>query len=444
MAARPVVLTAAAVARLKPNSKRREVPDGGAHGLSVLIHPSGAKSWVMRYRRPGNMSAMTKLTLGSADVSGAEGEREPVIGGHLTLAAARRLAAEVHRQRALGRDPAAELRAEKQGRQQASMFPEAARNYIEEHARPRTRRWEETARLLGLRPADLELIRDGIAYRWRDRDIDAITGHDIYTAVDDARRHGVPGLPRRKGISEGRARALASALSGLFGWLAKNRKVATNPCIGMHRPAASPARERVLSDDELRWLWSACAVVGEPFGSLVKLLLITGARLNEVAQMTTDELDGATWNIPGSRTKNHRPHTVPLPALAQDIIAGLKAIGGERGYLFTTNGSTAVSGFSKVKVRIDAAMRAAAPPGTDIPPWRLHDLRRTAATGMARAGADLHVIERALNHISGSFGGIVGVYQKHRFEEQVADALEAWSKMVRSIVEPSNVVPLRA
>ena len=76
----------------------------------------------------------------------------------------------------------------------------------------------------------------------------------------------------------------------------------------MHRPAASPARERV-SDDEVRWLWSACAVVGEPFGSLIKLLLLTGARLNEAAGMTLGELDGTTWNIPGSRTKNHRPHT---------------------------------------------------------------------------------------------------------------------------------------
>ena len=161
----------------------------------------------MRYRRPGNMSTITKLTLGSADVSGAEGERErePVIGGDLTLrgAPSRRRGAPPARPRPR---PGRRTQGGEAGAPASKDVPDAARDYIAEHARPNTRRWEETARLLGLRPADLEPIRDGLGHRWRDRAIDAITGHDVYAAVDDALRHGLPGLPRRKGISEGRAR----------------------------------------------------------------------------------------------------------------------------------------------------------------------------------------------------------------------------------------------
>jgi integrase len=120
--------------------------------------------------------------------------------------------------------------------------------------------------------------------------------------------------------------------------------------------------------------------------------------------------------------------------MAREVIAKLPVRGP---YVFSANGRTPMSGWSAVKRRLDAHMQ------TD--PWRLHDLRRTAVTGMARAGADLHVIERAVNHVSGSFGGIVGVYQKHRYADQVKAALEAWSRLLQQIVEHtnSNVVELR-
>jgi len=172
--------------------------------------------------------------------------------------------------------------------------------------------------------------------------------------------------------------------------------------------------------------------------------------------MTRSELDGARWAIPGARTKNKRPHAIALPPLALDVIAGVKAIYGDAGYVFSTSGTRPISGFSKVKSRLDAAMldlarREAADRGLDpaqikIQDWRLHDLRRTAATGMQRAGADVHVIERTLNHFSGTFGGIVSTYQQHKFETEVRAAVEAWSKLLLSIVGelPPNVVPIRA
>jgi integrase len=190
----------------------------------------------------------------------------------------------------------------------------------------------------------------------------------------------------------------------------------------------------VLSDSEIRWFWTACDTLGSPFGPLLKILLVTGARLNEVARMTRHELseDGSTWTLSGARTKNRRSHILALPQLARDILGEVKVISSEAAIVFSTNGRTPVSGFSKMKTQLDREMQALA--GKDIPPWRLHDLRRTAATGMARAGADLHVIERALNHMSGSFGGIVAVYQRHKFEVEVKSALKAWSDLLCSIL----------
>ena len=162
----------------------------------------------------------------------------------------------------------------------------------------------------------------------------------------------------------------------------------------------------MLSDSEIRWFWTACDTLGSPFGPLLKILLVTGARLNEVARMTRHELseDGSTWVLSGARTKNRRSHVLVLPPLAQEILGEVKIISGEAAIVFSTNGRTPVSGFSKMKARLDREMRALA--GKDIPPWRLHDLRRTAATGMARAGAGLHVIERALNHVPGALGAL--------------------------------------
>jgi integrase len=439
------VLTAAAVERLKPGAKRIELSDAGAPGLFLIIQPSGSKSWAMRFRRTGERAA--KLTLGPVDLSGREAPGEPTLGTPLSLAAARRLAAEIQRQRALGRDVVADYAAEKHRRLSAaeSTFGIAVRRFIDEHARPKTRRWKETARVLGLRPDDLSNIRGGLADRWRDRPVTEITAGDIHAVVEESRRRGIPGLARRaKVVSEARARGMLAALSPLFDWLHRGRVVGANPCHGVHRPSAPSARDRVLSDHEVRLFWSACEEVGHPFEPLLKLLLITGARREEAARMTAEELsdDREMWTLPPSRTKNKREHRVPLPPLARELIGSSPT----SGFLFTTTrGKTPVSGFSKIKSRLDARMRAASSKKA-IPLWRIHDLRRTAATGMARAGADLQVIERALNHVSGSYGGIVGVYQKHRYDDEVRAALAGWASLLRGIVEnagSSNVVPLR-
>jgi integrase len=434
-------LTAVAVKNYQPGKARREISDSGCAGLYLVIQTSGHKSWALRFRRPNGKSA--KLVLGPVDLSGKEAADEPVLGTPLTVASARRLAADVHRQRARGRDVVADHDAAKRRQRSEhatrakSTFAAAARDFVEGHAMKKTRRWQEQARLLGLQPnaEGLEVIRGGLADRWRDKPIAEIDGHDIHALTDEARRKGVPGLERRSDKpTEARARAMFSCLSKMFGWLAQHRRVEKNPCAGVHRPETPRARDRVLTDAEIKAFWSAADA--EQFGALLKLLLLTGCRLNEVAGMRRAELseDGATWTIPGERTKNHRTHVVPLPPMAREMIA---SVAGEGSLVFTTTGNSPVSGWSKIKNRLDKAMK--------IPLWRFHDLRRTAATGMAELGIAPHIVEAALNHISGARAGVAGTYNRAAYAAEKKAALERWAAHVAGLVSDrkAKVVALR-
>jgi integrase len=191
----------------------------------------------------------------------------------------------------------------------------------------RTRGWKDRARLLGLRPTaegkGLQLIPKGLADRWRDRPISEIDGDDIYLIADEARERGVPGLERRaQGPSESQARAMFAGLSKLFGWFMEKRRLSANPCTGVPRPPAVASRDRVLADSELVKFWKAADAERKEFGALLRILLLTGCRLNEVAGMRRNELseDGATWTIPSERTKNARAHVVPLSPPVRELI----------------------------------------------------------------------------------------------------------------------------
>jgi integrase len=183
---------------------------------------------------------------------------------------------------------------------------------------------------------------------------------------------------------------------------------------------------------------------------LVQLLILTGQRRDEVANMRWSELDleKRLWTLPKERSKNDTAHEVPLSDAVLSVIGRLKKIAGKPGFLFTTTGEAPVSGFSRAKNRLDALVlsglhgEATGP----TPHWTLHDLRRTAASGMARLGINLPVIEKILNHTSGSFAGIVGVYQRHSFADEKRAALETWGRFVEHLVtgeSAANVVRLR-
>jgi integrase len=440
-------LTAVAVAKMRPGKERREISDAGCPGLYLVIQPSGAKGWALRYRRPDGRPA--KLVLGSVFAKTAETKEPdtvPAIGGHMTLAAAHRLVSSLRHEVAQGRDPAAaHLKEKKQRRILAAeatgnTFAAAARDFIAQHSSKKVRRWREQARLLGLEPETLAPIPKGLADRWAVRPVAEIDGHDIHAIVDETRRLGAPGLERRSsGPTESRARAMFAVLSKLFAWLIQHRRVEVNPCTSVHRPESSKARDRVLSNSEIARFWRATDAAGEPFGGLLKLLLLTGCRLNEVAGMKHGEIDddGTQWLIPGERTKNHRAHVVPLPPVARDILQGVERI--ERcEFVFSTTGRSPVSGWSNIKERLDAEIK----PTT---PWVLHDLRRTAATGMAELGIAPHIIEAALNHVSGARAGVAGTYNRAAYAPEKKAALERWAAHVEGLVtgKASTVTPLR-
>src|SRR5262249_5207087 len=384
------VLTDAAVRSLKPTpGARRVVRDGGARSLYLVIQPSGHKSWMMRFRRPGGKIA--KIVLGPVDLSGKELTEAPKVRQPLSLPAARQLAAEVHRDRAMGRDVIADRRRQ---RGAPDAFGALVQAFVTDHV-SKLRRPHETERTLR-----------GIAERWRDRPVAEITADDIHAVIAESTARGIPGLERRnRGASDPRGRRVGRALSNLFSWAARHRWVKVDPCGGGHVPGPGKARQRVLTDPEIRSLWSACGEVHAAFGACVKLLLLTGSRLNEVAQMRWSELseDGTVLRLPGERTKTGLPHDVPLAPVAREIIAQVRRFDGSA-LVLTTTGSTPISGWSKTKRKLDAAMG-------DPPAWVIHDLRRTAATGMAEVGVAPHVGEACLNHVSGAKAGVAGVAQ---------------------------------
>ena len=354
-------LTAAAVRTLRPTSQRQEIKDAACPGLYLVIQTSGARSWALRFRRPDGRPA--KMTLGVADLSGREMEGQPVIGQPLTLSAARQLAAQVMRDRAMGLDVIGNRKVAKQRARVEQVtraqnnFVECARAFVDGHAKPKTRDWQRTAKLIGLTPEG-EVISRGLCDRWGDRPITEISSHDVYDATDEARRIGVPGWASNGQPSESRARHLHAALSTLFGWCIRHRRVESNVVDSVHRPDTAQSRERTLNNAEIVKFWQAASA--ESLGPLLKLLLLTGCRLREVSGMKRSEVSDGVWSIPGSRTKNGKTHEVPLPPLALSLIASVPNIGTD--LIWTTTGTTPVSGWSKLKGRLEVHM------GNDVPP----------------------------------------------------------------------------
>ena len=462
------VLTDGAVRKLKAFPVRREIGDGGARGLYLVIQPSGAKSWALRFRAASGRHV--KVTLGPLDLSDDPADK-PVLGAPLTLTAARALAAEQLRLRATGVDVAGRHIADRRRARRSdegTTFAALARQFVDDHCRRYTRRWSETARLIGLAYAGdgtATIIKGGLADRWRDRPVTSLTGDDLYGAIDETRRLGAPGLKRarRNGPSDTMGRSMGVALSKMFAWLTEHRKITVNPAIGLYKPPAPAARERVLDmglggrpADELRWFWIACDRVGEPFGTALKVLALTGCRRDEVGGMRRAELsaDLAVWTIPSGRSKNRREHKVYLPPLARDLVAAMPVIG-DGDFIFTATGTAGVSGWPKMKHRLDALMveaarNEAAAAGrkaakVSIPPWRIHDIRRTAATAMVELGTAPHVVEAVLNHQSGHKGGVAGIYNRAILPDERKSALKRWATYVHGVVtaDTAKVLPLR-
>jgi integrase len=381
-------LTVKSVESVAASSDRREIPDGYLRGLYLIVQPSGAKSWAVRYRHDGRPR---KFTIGPYPLFDLKAARET--GGK-----ALRVAAE-------GRDPASVKK------RTAESVEAAVTHFIERHIKR------------NYRPGPLKeaerFLRLHVLGNWRDRKISEISRADVRNMLE---RIVVGGAP----ITANRVHGVVRRL---FNWCVEQELIAASPCVGLKPPAGKETpRDRVLSDDELRQVWQAAETLGPPFGAVVQLLILTGQRRNEVAHMQWGEVDveKRLWMLPRERVKNNRRHEVSLSPQAAAIIERVPRISDK--FVFSLNGTAPIKGFGRLKDYVDALMPA------ETPAWIFHDLRRTAASGMARLGVSLAVIEKVLNHASGSFAGIVGVYQRHEFAEEKRAALEKWADHVERLV----------
>lgn len=403
-------LTAAAVDKMQPTERRQEIPDSLCTGLYLTVQPSGKKGWQVRYRHSGTHR---RMTLGSYPV--------------LSLADARTRARDALAAATEGRDPAEEVRAAKAPK--AENERDKVRVLFEQYAK---------RHLASLKSGDVvkrELDRF-VVEAWGDRDIRDIAKRDVIDLLDGIADSG-------RVVTANRIRAY---LNKFLNWCVERDILPMSPATGVKPVAKEASRDRVLTDDEIRWFWAACDAEGFPWGPLGKVLLLTGQRLNEAAQITTGEIGGNLWHLAAERTKNGRAHDVPLSGAVLDVLAGMDRIEGQPGFYFTTTGNSPVSGFFKARASLAEAMEqiAAKERGepVEIPRWTFHDLRRTAATGMARLGIPVRVTEAVLNHVSGTGGGIVAVYQRHDYADEKRQALDAWARFVGQIVagKPGNVL----
>ncbi|MFG1226514.1 tyrosine-type recombinase/integrase [Xanthobacter wiegelii] len=405
-------LTVKGIESLKPTASRQEFGDELVTGLYLIVQPSGAKSWAIRYRVNGKPK---KHTIGPYPA--------------VTLADARMLAKQGLSAVANGRDPSAEKKQAK--REAAEGVKDDVRSVVDAYLE---RQAQKHLRKSSLRRVEGLLSNDVIA-AWKGRSIKSITKRDVNELLDAAINRGARVTANR----------LLAVVRHFFNWCVQRDLIEKSPVAGIKAPTDEKSRDRTLNDEELGLAWKAADKLGWPFGPFVHLLILTGQRRDEVAGMRWSELDiaSATWTIPRERAKNDNEHVVPLSPEAVAIIKDLPRMkDGEvdSPFVFTTTGKTPISGFSKAKEAMDKAIskplkgeyeEEGAP---SIPDWRLHDLRRTMASGMARLGAPVHVVEKLLNHTSGTFGGIVDVYQKHKYASEKREAAEAWGKHVANLL----------
>lgn len=408
--------TAKTIEAIKPDPEKRiEKPDPGLQGLYLVTQPSGAKSWALRYRFAGKPA---KLTLG----------RWPAMG----LAEARAAASEALGKIDHNKNPSAEKKATKAAKLEAQL---SDRDKIKTLIGQFDKR--HLASLKSGRVVRRELDRHVVS-EWGERDIHEITKRDVIDLLDGIADSG-------RVVTANRVRAY---LNKFLNWCVERDILPMNPATGVKPVAKETSRDRVLSDDEIRWFWQACEAEGFPWGPLGKVLLLTGQRLNEAAQITEGEIRGDLWHLSADRTKNARAHDVPLSDAVQAALGAVERIEGKPGFIFTTTGTTPVSGFFKARAHLAEAMERLAAEergeAVEIPRWTFHDLRRTAATGMARLGIPVRVTEAVLNHVSGTGGGIVGVYQRHDYADEKRQALEAWGRFVMALIrgKADNVIRL--
>jgi len=408
-------VTKRSVDAIKPTAGDQFLWDDELSGFGLRVTSGGVKSYVLQYRMGGRGTPARRYTIGRH--------------GAWTPDAARKRAEDLRRLVDQGVDPIA---ADKERARQAVdlAFDRYVEMFVERYLKPQWKKWDLAASML--RREAVPVFGAKPLPQIRRADLTA-----LWDRLDDR--------PATKRFAH-------ATLRKLFRWAVDRGDIERSPLEGADAPPAGAARDHVLGDNELRLVWNAAGALGQPLEGFYRMLIVTMQRREEVAGMDWAELDrcAALWTLAGSRTKNGKPQLVPLNALA---IAVLDSVAGgaewrRRGLVFTTTGKAPISGFSKAKARLDGAVAAvAAREGADVDLWRIHDLRRTGATGLQRLGVRFEVTEAVLNHVSGARGGVAGIYQRHDWKDEKRAALDAWGRFLEEVLgrpEADNVVPLRA
>jgi integrase len=392
-------LTAKYVENVRPDEVRREIADGGCAGLYLLLQPSGHRSWAVRYRVGGRSA---KLTIGSwPEVS--------LLDARVAAAAARKRVKQ-------GEDPAKAKQDDKikADAARADTVTAVCESYMAIEAKK--------LRTAGQRRSILKrLIYPALGAM----PIAAVKRSDVVRLLDKIETGAGP---RMSDV------ALAT-LRRIFHWHETRTDDFRSPIIrgmGTRQNVVEHRRTRVLTDDEIRAVWTTSGD-GGPFGALVRFALLTSARRNEIAGMKWDEVDdGGVWTLPASRSKTKTAITRPLSKAALAVLDGLPRIDG-CDYPFTSNGVTAIASFSGPKAKLDAA--------SGVMGWRLHDLRRSARSLLSRAGVNADVAERCLGH---AMPTIRATYDQHRYIDEMAHAFERLSAQIERIINPpaGAVIPL--
>src|SRR6266581_6677678 len=363
--------------------------DAGYPGFGVKVTPKGRKVFIVLYRTGGAGSKLRKYTIGPY--------------GRVTLHQARVAAQKVFAAKLEGRDPAAEKREAKR-RVVADRVDELLEAFIAQHV-SQNRSAAEVSRML----------RREVGLPWGSRGIHEITKRDVIEVVSAIEQRGAP-VAANKALK---------VIKTFLRWCVGRALLDQSPADGIPLPTKEVARDRVLSDEELARVILAARAIGGPYGGIVDLLALTGQRREEVARSAWAELDLAQriWLIPNQRTKNAKPHIVHL---SDQSIAALNKTSRDGPYPFSALGAKPFQDFSGAKRKLDEL--------SGVKEWRLHDLRRTCVSGMARLGVAPHVADKILNHQAGTISGVAAVYQRHDFLAERKKALEIWGVHVERIV----------
>ena len=381
---------------LPPGKSELLVFDDALPGFGIRLRAGGKRVWIVQYRIGAKQR---RVTLGSVNTVDPDEAHK----------LAKATLAKAH----LGNDPQAE---KAEARAKASVtFGAVAERYLR-HMQDR------------LRPRSYQEVERHLLRHWA-----PLKGVPIHRVQRAAVATRLGEIAQEKGrFASNRARA---SLSALFTWAIGEGLVETVPVIGTNKAAEEISRDHVVTDAELRAIWNACR--NDDHGRIVRLLMLTAQRREEIGALNRRELDleHRLWVLPRDRTKNGLEHQVPLSGPAIEILQ--EALSRSNREFVFGEGVGAFQGWSKAKAALDKRI---AQSGAKVRPWRLHDLRRTAATAMAELGVLPHVLEAVLNHVSGHKDGVAGIYNRATYFREKRQALEVWADHVIALIPEAKLV----